>query len=72
MTREPLLIKAPTTDLNAPPSVALRIADRAAAEVKTYGCDHFDVLPGRAWHDAVVEDPIAFLWRIFREPAGPP
>ncbi|WP_337998780.1 hypothetical protein [Gordonia neofelifaecis] len=39
----------------------MKAAFDARAEVRHYPCDHFDVLPGGEWFDAVVEHQLLFL-----------
>lgn len=51
-------------DQSAPPAPALAAAGRAErSEVRHYPCDHFDIYPGRPWHEAAVAHQLAFLQR---------
>jgi uncharacterized protein len=63
LNRRPVLVQVADNDLNAPPSAAMRVAERLRAEVRHYPCDHFDVLGGQRWHAAVLQDEIEFLRR---------
>lgn len=69
--RRPMLVQIADFDLNAPPASGLRGAVKARAEVRHYPCDHFDVLPGRHWHDAAAADQVTFLRRVL-EPGREP
>ncbi len=59
----PLLVQVADADRTAPPGAAMVAAKRGRAEVRHYPCDHFDVYPGWAWHDAVVDHELLFLRR---------
>jgi uncharacterized protein len=60
----PVLVQIPDFDRSAPPQASARAAVRARARVHHYPGDHFDVFPGFAWHDAVVEDQARFLTEV--------
>ncbi|MEU7812852.1 alpha/beta hydrolase [Pseudonocardia sp. NPDC049154] len=60
----PLLVQIADLDQSAPPAPALAAAGRAErSEVRHYPCDHFDIYPGRPWHEAAVAHQLAFLQR---------
>lgn len=61
--RCPLLVQIADFDQSAPPQAAAKAAFRGRAEVRHYPCDHFDVLPGKPWHDAALAHAVAFLSR---------
>lgn len=62
--RSPLLVQVGDRDGTAPPTAALRTAERAGstAEVRRYPVDHFDVYDGPAQQDALA-DQLQFLGR---------
>jgi hypothetical protein len=67
----PLLVQIADLDQSAPPTATAAAAARAArAQVHHYPCDHFDVYPGRDWHEHVVRDQVAFLSRALAHPDG--
>lgn len=59
-----LLVQVGTEDTSAPPAPAVIAGQRAGATVHRYPCDHFDVYPGRPWHEKVLEDQKRFLGRV--------
>ncbi|WP_227012958.1 MULTISPECIES: alpha/beta hydrolase [unclassified Pseudonocardia] len=60
----PLLVQLADLDQSAPAGAAQTAASRAPrAEVRHYPCDHFDIYPGRGWHEAAVAHQLAFLHR---------
>lgn len=60
----PVLVQIADLDRNAPPLVAAEAAKSLrSAEVRHYPCDHFDVYPGREWHEQVVRHQVDFLSR---------
>jgi pimeloyl-ACP methyl ester carboxylesterase len=61
--RCPVLVQIADFDLSAPPQASAKAAFRAGAEVRHYPCDHFDLFPGKPWHDAAVAHATAFLTR---------
>ncbi|WP_343905192.1 alpha/beta hydrolase [Nocardioides aquiterrae] len=61
--RAPLLVQIADLDRSAPPQAAAKAAFAGRAEVRHYPCDHFDVWPGKAWHDPAVRHQVAFLRR---------
>ena len=61
--RAPLLVQIADLDRSAPPHAAAKAAFAGRAEVRHYPCDHFDVWPGKAWHEAAVRHQVAFLRR---------
>jgi pimeloyl-ACP methyl ester carboxylesterase len=60
----PILVQVADLDQSAPPAAATAAASRAPhSQVHHYPCDHFDVYPGQAWFERVVEHQLAFLRR---------
>jgi uncharacterized protein len=64
--RCPVLVQIADFDLSAPPQAAAKAAFRARAEVRHYPCDHFDLFPGKPWHDAALAHATRFLTRTLR------
>jgi pimeloyl-ACP methyl ester carboxylesterase len=64
--RCPVLVQIGDFDLSAPPQAAAKAAFRARAEVRHYPCDHFDLFPGKPWHEAAVSHAVGFLTRKLR------
>jgi len=60
----PVLVQIADFDRSSPPQAAAKAAVRARARVHHYPGDHFDVFPGFAWHDAVVDDQVRFLTEV--------
>jgi pimeloyl-ACP methyl ester carboxylesterase len=58
-----VLVQIADFDRSAPPQASAKAAFRARAEVRHYPCDHFDLFPGKPWHDAAVEHATHFLTR---------
>jgi dienelactone hydrolase len=67
--RCPVLVQIADFDLSAPPQAAAKAAFRARAEVRHYPCDHFDLFPGKAWHEPAVAHATRFLTRHLAVPA---
>ena len=61
--RAPLLVQIADFDRSAPPRAAAKAAFAGRAQVRHYPCDHFDVWPGKDWHEAAVRHQVAFLTR---------
>jgi len=61
--RCPVLVQIADFDLSAPPQAAAKAAFRAHAEVRHYPCDHFDLFPGKPWHEPAVSHATRFLTR---------
>ena len=61
--RAPLLVQIADFDRSAPPRAAAKAAFAGRAQVRHYPCDHFDVWPGKAWHEAAVRHQVQFLAR---------
>lgn len=59
----PVLVQIADFDRSAPPQAAAKAAFRARAEVRHYPCDHFDVYPGKEWHEPALAHQVAFLSR---------
>ncbi|MDI6908762.1 alpha/beta hydrolase [Nocardioides sp.] len=66
--RAPLLVQIADLDRSAPPRAAAKAAFAGRAEVRHYPCDHFDVWPGKPWHEAAVRHQVAFLSRVLAPP----
>ncbi|MFD2422638.1 alpha/beta hydrolase [Amycolatopsis pigmentata] len=65
----PVLVQIADLDQSAPPLVAAETAKKLrSAEVRHYPCDHFDVYPGREWHEQVVRHQVDFLSRRLASP----
>ena len=63
----PVLVQIADFDRSAPPHAAAKAAFDARAEVRHYPGDHFDLFPGRPWHDAAVAHAVLFLERHLGE-----
>jgi len=59
----PLLVQIADFDRSAPPQAAAKAAFKGRAEVRHYPCDHFDLFPGRPWHEPAVAHAVSFLTR---------
>jgi pimeloyl-ACP methyl ester carboxylesterase len=68
--RCPVLVQIADFDRSAPPHAAAKAAFRARAEVRHYPGDHFDLFPGRPWHEPAVAHAVSFLTRHLT-PGGP-
>lgn len=66
--RCPVLVQIADFDLSAPPQASAKAAFRARAEVRHYPCDHFDLFPGKEWHDPAVAHAVSFLTRKLAAP----
>ncbi|MGW4365871.1 alpha/beta hydrolase [Nocardia takedensis] len=62
--RCPALFQIADFDRCVPTGAAMRAARRARAQVRHYPCDHFDVYPGKRWHDAVTDHQALFLGQV--------
>ena len=59
----PWLVQIADLDRSAPPYSALKAAFRGRAEVRHYPGDHFDLFPGKPWHEPAVRHACRFLSR---------
>ncbi len=59
----PVLVQITDFDRSAPPNAAAKAAFKARAEVRHYPGDHFDVFPGKPFHDAATSHAVSFLTR---------
>lgn len=59
----PVLVQIADFDRSAPPHAAAKAAFAARAEVRHYPGDHFDLFPGKPFHDAAVKHAVRFLTR---------
>lgn len=59
----PVLMQIADFDRSAPPYAAAKAAFSARAEVRHYPGDHFDLFPGKPWHEPAVAHEVAFLKR---------
>jgi len=59
----PVLVQIADFDRSAPPHAAAKAAFKARAEVRHYPGDHFDLFPGKPWHDNAVTHAVRFLTR---------
>jgi len=58
-----VLVQIADFDQSAPPYAAAKAAFAAQAEVRHYPGDHFDLFPGRPFHEAAVKHAVRFLTR---------
>ena len=63
----PWLVQVADFDRSAPPHAAMKAAFAGRAEVRHYPGDHFDLFPGKAFHEAAVAHAVHFLGRQFPE-----
>jgi fermentation-respiration switch protein FrsA (DUF1100 family) len=68
--RCPVLVQIADFDRSAPPHAGAKAAFRARAEVRHYPGDHFDLFPGKPWHEAAVTHAVSFLTRHLAPTAG--
>lgn len=61
--RVPWLVQIADYDRSAPPHAQAKAAFAGRAEVRHYPGDHFDVFPGKPWHEAAVRHAVQFLRR---------
>lgn len=59
----PVLVQIADFDRSAPPYAAAKAAFDARAEVRHYPGDHFDLFPGKPWHEPAVAHTLLFLER---------
>jgi pimeloyl-ACP methyl ester carboxylesterase len=59
----PVLVQIADFDQSAPPHASAKAAFAARAEVRHYPGDHFDLFPGKPFHDAAVAHAVSFLRR---------
>ncbi|RNL80121.1 alpha/beta hydrolase [Nocardioides marmorisolisilvae] len=59
----PVLMQIADFDASAPPHAAAKAAFAAQAEVRHYPGDHFDLFPGKPFHEAAVKHAVRFLER---------
>lgn len=59
----PVLVQIADFDQSAPPHAAAKAAFAAQAEVRHYPGDHFDLFPGRPFHEPAVKHAVSFLVR---------
>ncbi|MCX6401718.1 MAG: alpha/beta fold hydrolase [Propionibacteriales bacterium] len=59
----PWLVQIADFDRSAPPYAAAKAAFAGRAEVRHYPCDHFDLFPGKPWHEPAVRHALHFLQR---------
>ncbi|MFC8044080.1 alpha/beta hydrolase [Nocardia sp. NPDC057353] len=62
--RCPVLFQLAEYDRYVPRAAALKAAKRARAQVRRYPCDHFEVYPGKRWHDPIRDHQARFLSRV--------
>lgn len=66
----PVLVQITDFDRSAPPNAAAKAAFKARAEVRHYPGDHFDVFPGKPFHEAAVRHSVSFLTRHLTKSAA--
>ncbi|MCZ4500186.1 MAG: alpha/beta hydrolase [Marmoricola sp.] len=59
----PLLVQIADFDRSAPPYAAAKAAFKGKAEVRHYPGDHFDLFPGKPFHEPAVKHAVSFLTR---------
>ena len=59
----PWLVQIADFDRSAPPQASAKAAFNGRAEVRHYPCDHFDLFPGKDWHEPAVAHALHFLRR---------
>jgi pimeloyl-ACP methyl ester carboxylesterase len=59
----PVLVQIADFDQSSPPYAAAKAAFKAKAEVRHYPGDHFDLFPGKPWHESAVKHAVSFLTR---------
>lgn len=69
--RCPTLFQIADFDRCVSVDAAIKTAVRARAQVRHYPCDHFDVYPGRPWHESVLTHQVRFLTRALTTDSGP-
>ncbi|MDF1602288.1 alpha/beta fold hydrolase [Nocardioides sp. YIM 152315] len=62
--RAPLLVQIADFDRSAPPRASAKAAFAGRAQVRHYPCDHFDVWPGKQWHEPAVAHQVMFLRQV--------
>ena len=69
--RSPWLVQIADYDRSAPPYSQAKAAFAGRAEVRHYPGDHFDVFPGKPWHEPAARHAVQFLRRhlAVKEPA---
>ncbi|HEY9313758.1 MAG TPA: alpha/beta fold hydrolase [Williamsia sp.] len=59
--RVPILFQIADFDRCVSVSAAVKAAVAARAQIRHYPCDHFDVYPGKPWHEAIADHQARFL-----------
>lgn len=59
----PVLVQIADFDRSAPPHASAKAAFKAKAEVRHYPGDHFDLFPGKPFHEPAVKHAVSFLKR---------
>ncbi|MBH0778071.1 alpha/beta fold hydrolase [Nocardia sp. NEAU-351] len=59
--RCPALFQIADYDRCVPVRAAIRAGVRARAQIRHYPCDHFDVYPGKRWHESIRDHQARFL-----------
>ncbi|MGN0063964.1 MAG: alpha/beta hydrolase [Nocardioides sp.] len=60
----PWLVQVADFDSSAPPHAAMKAAFAGRAEVRHYPGDHFDLFPGKPFHEPAVRHALHFLGRV--------
>ncbi|WP_019927201.1 alpha/beta hydrolase [Nocardia sp. BMG111209] len=60
----PALFQIADHDRCVPVDAAMKAGVRARAQIRHYRCDHFNVYPGKPWHDAVRDHQMRFLTNV--------
>jgi pimeloyl-ACP methyl ester carboxylesterase len=61
--RAKVLVQIADFDQSAPPHASAKAAFKAKAEVRHYPGDHFDLFPGKPFHEPAVDHAVRFLTR---------
>ena len=64
----PVLVQIADFDRSAPPYASAKAAFAARAEVRHYPGEHFDLFPGKPFHEAAVKHAVSFLARHLSPP----
>ena len=62
----PALFQIADHDRCVPVHAAVKAGVKAGALIRHYPCDHFDVYPGKRWHQHIIDHQVAFLTKVLR------
>ncbi|WP_020106390.1 alpha/beta fold hydrolase [Nocardia sp. 348MFTsu5.1] len=69
--RVPILFQIADFDRCVSVGAAVKAAVQARAQIRHYPCDHFDVYPGKPWHESISEHQVRFLTGVLTPAAVP-